>query len=64
MSVTHTGPRGERSSQRTGCLSRLRAAKVCLLPPGCHPERIKVVDASRSPEEIHKEIVALVEPLL
>ncbi len=29
-----------------------------------HPERIKVVDASRSPEEIHKEIVALVEPLL
>lgn len=29
-----------------------------------HPERIKVVDASRSPQEIHKEIIGLVEPLL
>jgi dTMP kinase len=29
-----------------------------------HPERIKVVDASRTPEEIHLEIVALVEHLL
>jgi dTMP kinase len=29
-----------------------------------HPERIKVVDASRTPEEIHSEIVALVEHLL
>lgn len=29
-----------------------------------HPERIKVVDASRSPEEIHKEIVGLVKPLV
>jgi dTMP kinase len=29
-----------------------------------HPERIKVVDASRPPEEIHREIVALVEQLL
>ncbi len=29
-----------------------------------HPERIKVVDASRSPEEIHKEIVGLVKSLL
>ncbi len=29
-----------------------------------HPERIKVVDASRSPEEIHREIIRLVEPLL
>jgi dTMP kinase len=29
-----------------------------------HPERIKVVDASRSPEEIHQEITRLVEPLL
>jgi dTMP kinase len=29
-----------------------------------HPERIKVVDASRSPEEIHKEIVGLVRLLL
>jgi dTMP kinase len=29
-----------------------------------HPERIKVVDASRSPEEIHLEIMGLVRPLL
>lgn len=29
-----------------------------------HPERIKVVDASQSPEQIHAEIVALVESLL
>jgi dTMP kinase len=29
-----------------------------------YPERIKVVDASRTPEEIHKEIVGLVKPLL
>lgn len=29
-----------------------------------HPERIKVVDASRSQEEIHQEIVGLVKPLL
>jgi len=29
-----------------------------------YPERIKVVDASRSPEDIHREITRLVEPLL
>ena len=29
-----------------------------------YPERIKVVDASRSSQEIHKEIIGLVEPLL
>jgi dTMP kinase len=29
-----------------------------------YPERIKVVDSSRTPEEIHKEIVVLVEALL
>lgn len=29
-----------------------------------HPQRIKVVDASQSSEEIHKEIIRLVEPLL
>jgi len=28
------------------------------------PARIKVLDASRSPEEIHQEIIALVQPLL
>jgi dTMP kinase len=29
-----------------------------------HPERIKVVDASLPPEQIHQEIIKLVEPLL
>ena len=29
-----------------------------------HPERIKVVDASRSIQQIHQRIIALVEPLL
>ena len=29
-----------------------------------HPDRIKVVDASRSPEDIHLAIVGLVKPLL
>jgi dTMP kinase len=29
-----------------------------------HPARIKIVEASRPPEEIHREIVRLVEPLL
>jgi len=29
-----------------------------------HPERIKVIDASRTPEEIHQEIIGLVQALL
>jgi dTMP kinase len=29
-----------------------------------HPARVKIVDASRSPTEVHYEIVRLVEPLL
>ena len=29
-----------------------------------YPERIKVLDASQSPQEIHEEIIALVEPLV
>lgn len=29
-----------------------------------HPERVKVIDASQSPEQIHKEIVVLVEGIL
>ncbi len=29
-----------------------------------HPDRIKVIDASQSPEQIHREIVALVEILV
>jgi dTMP kinase len=41
---------------------RLRQAFLAL---ACkYPERIKVIDASQSPERIHQEIIALVEPLL
>ena len=29
-----------------------------------YPERIKVIDASRTPEEIHQEIIGLVQALL
>ena len=29
-----------------------------------HSERIKVIDATQSPQQIHQEVVALVEPLL
>ena len=29
-----------------------------------YPERIKVLDASRTPQEIHEDIIALVKPLL
>jgi dTMP kinase len=29
-----------------------------------HPERIKVIDATRTPEEIHQEIIGLVQALL
>jgi len=29
-----------------------------------HPDRIKVVDALRSPQQVHREIVELVQPLV
>jgi dTMP kinase len=41
---------------------RVRAGFLTLAH--AHPERIKVIDASQSPEEIHREIIALVESLL
>src|SRR6266487_271349 len=41
---------------------RLRDAFLTLARK--HPERIKVIDASQSPEQIHQEIVALVSRLL
>ncbi len=41
-----------------------RAREGYLALAQAHPERIKVVDASRSPEEIHRDVVALVESLL
>lgn len=41
---------------------RLRQAYLTLA--GKYPERIKVIDASQSPERIHQEIVGLIEPLV
>ena len=41
-----------------------RVQKGFRLLARAHPERIKVVNASRSPEEVHQEVVALVEQLL
>lgn len=41
---------------------RLRQAFLTLAQ--AYPGRIKVVDASQSPERIHQEIIALVKPLL
>ena len=41
---------------------RLREAFLSLARK--YPERIKVIDASQPPEQIHQEIVGLIEPLL
>ncbi len=41
-----------------------RVREAFLMLARSHPERIKVVDASRSVEEIHEEIVRLVEMVL
>jgi dTMP kinase len=41
-----------------------RVREAFLVLARLYPERIKVVDASRSPQEIHADIVRLVEPLL
>jgi dTMP kinase len=41
-----------------------RVREAFLLLARLQPERIKVVDASRPAEEIHREIIALVRPLL
>ena len=41
-----------------------RVREAFLVLARLYPERIKVVDASRSPQEIHEDIVRLVEPLL
>ncbi|HVB22601.1 MAG TPA: dTMP kinase [Ktedonobacteraceae bacterium] len=41
-----------------------RVREAFLTLAGLYPDRIKLLDASRSPQEIHEEIVTLVEPLL
>jgi dTMP kinase len=42
----------------------LRVREAFLILARLYPDRIKVLDASRSPQQIHEEIVALVKPLL
>lgn len=42
--------------------TRLRQAFLLLAQK--HPERIKVIDATQSPQQVHQDIIALVEPLL
>jgi dTMP kinase len=41
-----------------------RVREAFLTLAGLYPDRIKLLDASRSQQEIHEEIMALVEPLL
>ncbi len=58
----HSGQRGQRSrfdAESEQFHQRLRAEFLALAR--AEPERIKVIDASRAPELIHREIVALVE---
>ena len=67
LNVTHdqNGVREERNRLDTETQSfhrRVRDGFRALAR--AHPERIKVVDASRSIQQIHQRIIALVEPLL
>jgi len=58
----HSGQRGQRSrfdAESEQFHQRLRDEFLALAR--AEPERIKVIDASRAPELIHREIVALVE---
>ncbi len=41
-----------------------RVREAFLVLARIHPDRIKVLDASRSPQQLHQQIIALVEPLL
>jgi dTMP kinase len=41
-----------------------RVREAFLVLARIYPDRIKVLDASRPPQQIHEQIVALVEPLL
>lgn len=42
----------------------LRVREAFLVLARIHPDRIKILDASRSPQQLHQQIIALVEPLL
>jgi dTMP kinase len=41
---------------------RLRAAFLALAQ--AHAERVKIIDASQAPQEVHRQIVSLVQPLI
>jgi dTMP kinase len=41
-----------------------RVREAFLVLARIHPDRIKVLDASRSPQQLHQQTIALVEPLL
>ena len=64
-SIDQSGTRGERTRFDAEAEDfHRRVQEGFRVLARAHPERIKVVDASRSPEEIHWEITRLVEPLL
>ncbi|MBO0780892.1 MAG: dTMP kinase [Ktedonobacteraceae bacterium] len=61
---THDETRGEHSRFDAESLSfhqRLREAFLALAQN--HPERIKVIDATQTPEQIHHQIIALIQAL-
>jgi dTMP kinase len=65
MASQHGGLREEESRfdrETEQFHQRVRQAFLALARK--YPERIKVIDASEPPEWVHREIVALVEPLL
>jgi dTMP kinase len=64
-SIDHGGSREEQTrfdKEAEAFHRRVREAFLTLAR--LYPERIKVLDASRPPQEIHEEIIALVKPLL
>ncbi len=63
--LDHNGVRGEQTRFDTEAESfHRRVQEGFRFLARTHPERIKVVDASRSPQQIHQEIISLVRPLL
>lgn len=60
-----TGQREEQTRfDREEELFHSKVREAFLVLARINPGRIKVLDAARSPEEIHEEIIALVKPLL
>jgi len=64
-SSDHSGFREEQTRfDKEGEQFHRRVREAFLTLARLYPERIKVLDASRPPQEIHEEIIALVKPLL